>query len=774
MPAGERSASPTGRLFPIRHSEAEAILVRMFDPRRHRLHEWRIDGDGSTEVSETFHTWQCRWSGGRPAAISIRREVEIDVGGYDLLVLCVQSMRSTAITIRATVDGTRRVIVDRAPGNDAGQELEGPIGGRHISSLEIELTDPGDLPGVADLFWLGVTDSAARAALRSRVLPYPDDWHDLLLPADGDAPDAEPQLGLFFDASELDRLRARIRGPTWGPVFDRLRDLARSFQGSEPWRGIGHTVNNYPVRNGHRGDGLNACHNWIDIAAMRVCAFVGLLDGDRELMRTALHHALAVAHCDVWTPGFMSSMPGSSWETRAFSEYRYAINCIFAWDWAGSLLTDAGKELLAQAVSIKAMPWIQQTLMRHPYVRGNNQGIFFAFGGIVVSLALARHWPYGADFLEPFRAALDQTVCAYYAADGGTYEGIGYATGSLQQALAGYALYARYHDLPLESVVPDVAIRCVDYLTAMLSTEQPVGAVIKHSDGGRAGVCVTPGSLGLLCRLSDDPAVPELLAGVKEELPRTNYAPEHELNILYGPDELPPPAARPPVFRNLPVTGLLCSNRPTPQGPIRVQVIGGPAGAGHGHDDRGSFVLEAFGDELAVDRGQMPYVDPRSTIIKHARYHNLAVPHAGDGTPLRQLNPCPVATVAQGEGDEGSLHCRVDLRGVWPEPVSDAERRLDSDDPRRTLVTDRLRLAEPLAVGFYLHSRYPWHRSARGWATAGPNGKLTVVPRWQPEADQAGEDFIMGTKEPAFRLVLMSPAAAEHTLATALEVEPCA
>lgn len=757
------------KLFPIRHNEAEAILVRLFDPLRHPLGDWRIDGAESAEVEQTFHSVQCRWPGGRPLAVTMRRTVEVDAAGYDLLVLCVQSMRSTAITVRATVDGAPRVIVDRAAGIDAGQELEGEIGGRRISGLAIEITDPGDLPGVADLFWLGVTDSAARAARRTRVLPYPDDWHDLLLAGGAAPPPAEPRLGLFFDAADLERLRARVQGPTWGPVYRRLRGLAESYRGSRPWRGIGRTVNNYPVRNGHRTDGLNERHNWIDIAAMRICAFVGLLDGDRDLMRTALHHALAAAHCDAWTPGFMSGMPGSSWETRAFSEYRYAINAIFAWDWAGSLLTDAGRELLAQAVSIKAMPWIQQTLMRHPYVRGNNQGIFFAFGGIVVSVALARHWPHGGDFLEPFRAALDQTVRAYYAADGGTYEGIGYATGALQQALAGYALYARSRGARLADIVPGAAVRCVDYLTAMLSTEQPVGAVIKHSDGGRAGVCVAPGSLGLLCGLSDDPAVPALLAGVNRAPPRAGYAPEHELNIIYGPDELPPPSARPPVFRNLAVTGLLCSNRPTPDGPVRVQVIGGPARAGHGHDDRGSFVLEAFGDELAADRGQMRYVDPRSTIIKHARYHNLAVPHADGGAPLRQRNPCPVATAPEGTGDERRLHCRVDLRGVWPDPVIGAERRFDSDEPARMTVTDRLRLARPLPVGFYLHSRYPWRRCGRGWRTEGPHGRLTVTPRWRPDAEQGGEDFVLGTQEPAYRLLLISAAAAEHTLVTDLE-----
>ena len=421
------------------------------------------------------------------------------------------------------------------------------------------------------------------------------------------------------------------------------------------------------------------------------------------------------------------------------------------------------------------MPWIQQTLMRHPYVRGNNQGIFFAFGGIVASVALARHWPYGGEFLEPFRDALDQTVRAYYAADGGTYEGIGYATGSLQQALAGYAIYARHRGVPLAEIVPDVAVRSVDYITAMLSTEPPVGAVIKHSDGGRAGVCVASGSLGLLCRLSDDPAVPALLAGVKEELPRANYAPEHELNIIYGPDELPPPAARPPVFRNLSVTGLLCSNRPTPDGPVRVQVIGGPAGAGHGHDDRGSFVLEAFGDELAVDRGQMPYVDPRSGHHQARPLPQPCRPARGRRHAAAPAQPVP--------GRDRRRRCR---RRAAPALPGRPERRLAGAGHRSRTPAGLGRSAAPRG-----------HRPAAAPRAAGgrllPAQPLPVGagrarlghrrPAWPPHGNAplaaaggggAGRTFVMGTKEPAYRLLLVSEAAAEHVLVTDLEVEPCA
>ena len=163
MPVDHRSLRPSGRLFPIRHSEGEAILVRMFDPRRHPLSDWTIDGADSADLEETFHTIKCTWPGGRPLAVAMRREVEIDVDGYDLLVLCVQSMRSTAITVRAIVDGSPRVIVDRAPGIDAGQELEGPIGGRRISALEIELSDPGDMPGVRPICSGSASPTAPRA-----------------------------------------------------------------------------------------------------------------------------------------------------------------------------------------------------------------------------------------------------------------------------------------------------------------------------------------------------------------------------------------------------------------------------------------------------------------------------------------------------------------------------------------------------------------------------------------------------------------------------------
>ena len=762
------------RVHPVWYNEAEAMLFRFFDENRRHLDLWDLEQEtdhSDVTITGMFNCTRWSWGEGEPIAATLSRDVDINLDDFDSINMCIQAGSSTTISVTGVVDGTRCVLIAPVHGNDAGLELEGPIGGSRISRIEIRIEDSAIMPGLVSLFWLGVFDSAARMRMRSRVQPYPEEWWDLLVPESESILDPVPQLGLFFDAGDLSALREKAESPTWGPVTDELRKIAASHLDDEPWKGTGQLWNNYPVRDG-RGDGENTDHNWIDWGAMRVCAFIGLLDRDERLLRVALRHALAAAYCDHWNPTQMSTMPGSSWETRAFYHYRNAINIVFAWDWAGAFLTDAGKELLAQAISIKGMSWIHQTLMRHPYVRGNNQGIFFTFGAIVCSAALSKHWKFGGMFIEPAFEALNETVTQYYAADGGTYEGIGYATGSLQQALAAYAVYARHTGQSIHDIVPEVVHRIPDYIRTMLSTAKPYGAIIKTADGGRAGACVQSGSLGLLAYVTGDESISALLSGMNEQPQGAGYPPGPELNINYGPESLPPPAATPPVFHILRQTGMLCSTRSTPSGEVRIQLIGAPANVGHCHEDKGSFVLEAFGEELAADRGQMPYVDPRCTIIKMSRYHNLLIPDDPSGLPLPQINPAPDATIPTGTGDELTLRASMVLDTVWGEIVSRCSRSIESDDPIVSVVVDSIELTVERTVGFHVHSEFPWHRDVRGWYTQGVRGRLYIVPEWDTIDERGEEDFVLGTKEPGYHLALRAGRASKHKLRTRLEVEP--
>ena len=755
-------------ITPTPINEAEAVFQRFFDPYRCYLEEWKFEFDkpARSTAEQRFHASVVKWqTGGGRIVGRLSRDVQVDVSQHDRLIVCCTLPSTTKITVKLIIDGQEQTPIDSAPGENTSAELEGLVQGEAISRVTIELTDEGSVPSNAQLFWLGLAHSGRLKEMQARPNPWKGSWDDLAVP--DDRVELKPVLGLLFDEGDLARLRAKVARSPYSSLMDRLRVQAREGLGKEPWRGVG-TYPNMPQPRCYRF----RSPEHIDLLAMRLGAFVGLIDNDHELSRMAIDHALALAYCDKWQPEFLATIAGSSWEQRAFHEYRYAQNLIFAWDWAGSHLTDAGRQLLAQAVSTKGLPWILQTLMRHPYVRGCNQGVYFSWGAIICELALASLYPYATEFLDAAVKALDQTVTTYFAEDGGAFEGVGYGTSTAGHALAAYALVARHKGVALDEVVPPVLKKARDYIMTMVSTKPPFGSAIKVADGGREGIVVYQECLGLLVALTKDEAIGALLSGMLAQKDYQEYAatPGAVFNIVFGPDELPPPRANPPTFSLLPQTGMLCSNRPTEHGPVRLQLIGGPAKAGHAHDDRGSFVIEAFGEEIAMDRGQMPYDDPRCESIKLARYHNVLIPEGPDDLLPRQLNPCPAPTIPAGTGDEKVLSCSIDVTAAWGGLVASCVRRIGSASPTEFVVIDSVELPEERRVSFHLHSKFPWTRTDTGWVTRGEKAQLTVEPEWSPVEQVGEEDFVDGLKEPVYHLTLFTARATQHELRTPLHL----
>ena len=752
-------------------NEAEAVFQRFYDPHRCYLDEWRFEADASTQarVQQQFHATTINWQTGSGKVVGrLSKEMEIDASQYDRLLVCCTLPGSTWLTIRVTVDGEEQTPFEHLRGTNTSEEWDAPLRGNTISRVVIELTDDAGDPANAQLFWLGLAHSGRLKEMRERPSPWKGAWDDLMVP-EGEPIELEPTLGLLFGEGDLESLRAKAARPPYRNLMDGLRQQTQELTDLQPWRGVGP----YPNMLKPRCYRLRGTEH-ISLLAMRLGAFVGLLDEDERLCRMAVDHALALAHCDKWQPEFLPTIAGSAWEQRAFYEYRYAQNLIYAWDWAGSLLTDAGRQLLAQVVSTKALPWILQTLMRHPYVRGCNQGVYFSWGAIICELALASEYRYATELLDAAIKALDQTVTTYFAEDGGAFEGPGYVTSTAGHALAAYALVARHCNQELAAIVPPVLKNVSNYIRSMISTAPPYGSAIKVADGGRDGVTIYQECLGLLSRVTDDGAIPALLAGMLEQSGhRENSAtPGAAFNLVFGPEELPPPAAVPPTFSLLSETGMLCSNRGTAHGPVRLQLIGGPPRAGHAHDDRGSFVIEAFGEEIAMERGQMGYDDPRCSTIQFARYHNLLIPEAPDTLLPRQQNPCPAATIPEGAGDEQALHCSIDVTPAWRDLLESCVRRIDSDGPLELIVTDEVKLPEARRISFHLHSKFPWEKTGSAWVTQGTKARLTVSPEWPPEEETRDEDFIDGTKKPVHHLMLVAPPSRGHCLRTVLGLEP--
>lgn len=757
---------------PVPINESEAIFERFKDSSRSGFPKWHHSCEPGTEAtaSQFWCAVQIQWEKGNGRTVAkLSRELVLELAGYDHLMARMSMPASARLTVRIRIDGKDQTPIRDAEGKDTYVEYEGPLSGTTLEHIEIEITDSGGAPGMAMILWLGLFHKERRAAMIGREVFDEEMWEDLLLPAD-ESIVPEPALGLFFGSEDLEALRRKASAPPYDELLVNLRKMARSHLDDEPWQGVSDFCNmgNWM---GRSRDSVQ-----IDPLAMKLCAFVGLIDEDPDLLRISLHHALAAAHCKHWCPSFMEIMPGTAWESRAFIAYRVACNLIFAWDWAGSYLTDTGKTVLAQAVAMKGLPWLLMSLMRHDYVRGCNQGAYFSYGAIICEAALARIWPeHGGELIETAKAAMDQTMNRYIAEDGGAFEGIAYYSSTIGHALVGYQAYARLKGMPIESVVPERILKVPNYLTTILSTTPPVGGAVPVADGGKPGVILYPECLGSLCRLSDDEAMPALLKGV---LPvshekENSMTPGSVFNIIHGPEFLPTADVNPPVFRVLPQTGMLCSCRPTPHGPVRLQLIGAPAGAGHSHEDKGSFIIEAFGERIAIDRGQMAYDDPRCQVIKHARYHNVLIPDTDEGLPAHQINPCPKAVLPEGKGDETRLACYVDASGVYPGLAFRWTRDIDSETPAEFVVTDTMELKTPGTVGFHLHSSFVWEKTDQGWVTRGQKAQLFVSPQWQTQEEQGEQDFVDGRKEPAYHLTLRAEPALKHELRTGITVKHC-
>ena len=751
-------------------NEAEAVFSRLWDRLRSDISEWTVGGtDGTgTRFVHAGNRAAVHWDRGGGCVARLRRSPDLALEDYDHVHLCISLATTTQMTIRVCVDGKESTPISGARGTNVFEEYEGPVAGSRLEWLEIELEDESPRPGMAQVSWVGVLNAARRDRRRTRTGLDRDAFADLVKPL-GETVSPAPTLGLFFGEDDLDALRRKVARAPYARVMAALREEARGYIGSRPWLGVGTHPNPFNPRCGRMEPRLE-----VDPLACRICSFVGLVDRDEELCRVAIDHALALAHCDWWVNDMLDTFPGTTWQRPAFFHYRMGTNVAFAWDWAGSYLTEAGKAVIAQALLLKAMPGFYATFARYPYVRTNNQGAYMSYGAIICMLALSHMWPLVTEPLETVVGWLDETMENYIGEDGGAHEGPGYVTSTLGHALVAYRAVARHRGVRLEEVAHPRLLKAADFVMAILSTCEPPGSTIHVTDGGRPGATIYRECLAGLVELSPGHPIAVLMANMLEtgSVRETHATPGSVFNLVFGPETFPEGRAMPPVFRILEDVGMLCSCRPTPHGPVRLQCIGGKPGAGHGHEDKGSFVLEAFGEEIAIDPGQLRYSDARMRTISFAQYHNLLAPDGRDGLPAHQLNPYRDGACPEGQGDERTLHAAISADGVYGDVVTRWRRCIDSDEPTVFVVTDEMDLAEDGHVSFHLQSRFPWVRVEVGWETAGERAVLTVEPQWVRTLEEQETEMVDGAENTLYHLRLRSEAGKVHRLVTGLSVRP--
>jgi len=190
--------------------------------------------------------------------------------------------------------------------------------------------------------------------------------------------------------------------------------------------------------------------------------------------------------------------------------------------------------------------------------------------------------------------------------------------------------------------------------------------------------------------------------------------------------EIPATGKPLPTFVYLPEMGVMASTRRLGDEMVKLLIMGNRAGAGHTHEDKGSFVLEFAGDTFALDPGTCDYSHPLSLTLKQCQRHNMLVPV---GMPERPhpTNPLPADVKPHGSGDESSFRAEINATPGWETYYRRWRRSWDSPTPDTLVIRDEYELAQGDAVEFYWHTKLPVTVAGQTITISGRRGRATLT-----------------------------------------------
>jgi hypothetical protein len=145
--------------------------------------------------------------------------------------------------------------------------------------------------------------------------------------------------------------------------------------------------------------------------------------------------------------------------------------------------------------------------------------------------------------------------------------------------------------------------------------------------------------------------------------------------------------------------GVMSSVRRLRGDEVRLFIMGNKAGAGHTHEDKGSFVLEFAGETFAMDPGTCDYGHPLSFTLKTCLRHNMLVPSGLIDRP-HPASPLPADVKPKGEGNNTRGHASIDATAGWEGYYRKWVRTWDSPTPDVLTITDDYEIVAGDGVDF--------------------------------------------------------------------------
>ena len=713
---------------PRAFNSAEAIIEPFWDPQLSGLSQWTV-ADGAAHGLRIYQNW-C-WAGfewaRKPAsgpALRMSRRFEIDLREYDRLVVSVMAPTRSILRVIAHTDlGERPFEAPPAPALKKEHALD-LRGAARLQSLTIEIDASAD--GIAEGWfnWIGLQNSRALPSHLAQREHFNPAWEPYLRPEDYE-PRFEPMHGLLIGRRELDDIRRRHERHLAEHGDSPFVRMGREAAGCVPEQMVRDFVNfwgdtRYCRERDHGNQlltrGLNA-------------AIAGLLLRDRHLLRLGARYAMALAMCGRWDDGMICHFPGSPFEHRCFVQSLCIFETALILDLAGEWFTDIGRDFLMRRIAEEGLGAIHFNTWKHEYIFHCNQLAWFTPGRMLGCLLLEKHWPRVKPYTRLAYQDLNESLGDAILPDGGYVEGPTYFTCVGRDAGLSLYLYARARRRKFDATVPPAMRQTGDFGAAVASTDAAQD-VIPICDA-----VPTHSVLSLAVMASVLPRS-QWAAMFHKALQRGNGMPPVSasavspmadgLLALHLGSSIPADAPPPPPFVYLPDMGLAASTRRSGPDLVKVLIMGNKAGAGHTHEDKGSFVLEFAGETFAMDPGTTDYSSPLAGELQNCERHNMLVPF---GTAERPHPQCPLQAEVRPrcQGDEIRFRATIDATPGWEPYYSRWARTWDAPQPDALTITDEWELKQGSGVVFLWQTRLPALLDGRTLTLKGRRGVAHIT-----------------------------------------------
>jgi hypothetical protein len=691
---------------------AEAIIDPFWDPKLSELDSWSVAGDEAhgLEVRQNWCFVEFGWTSRNPdgPSLSMERAFDIDCGAYDTLVLSAMAPLGSIVRLEADTDrGPRRF--EAPPAGVKKREIALPLeGAGRIGRVRIEVESRASGIEAGWLNWLGLASTVHLDRMLAVASNRDTRWEKHLVPENHE-PSFAPAYGLVLTAGEIESLRSRHEAMTARGEASPFVAAAERAGTTPPEELIGDFVSfwNDTRYNRERDHGKQILSHGLNAAV------AGVLLRDKSLLRLAARYALSIGMCGKWDDGFICFFPGGDFEHRCFVQSLCAYDVAAILDLAGEMFTELGRSFLLRRLAEEAIGSIDFVTWKHEYIFHCNQLAWFTPGRMLALAVLSRHYPRVKPHLETAYRDLCESLDYSILPDGGYVEGPTYFRCVGRDAGLGLYYYARVHGKRLDEVVPESMKRCDVFGEAVMSTDEATDVIpicdarSRHELLSQAMMAnLLPGSAwGSMVRkrVALEHGWPADISDRSDDsVPMMGDA-AIAWNLV---ESLPSATSRRANYLELPVMGPIVSIRNLGDHTVKLFIQGNHAGAGHTHEDKGSFVLEFAGETYALDPGSCDYSHPLAEILQHCERHSMLVPVGMSERP-HPKSPLPVDLRPVGKGDAKTFSAAIDLAAGWERYYRAWNRRWESPTPDLIEITDSWELSRGDGVEFFWQTRLP-------------------------------------------------------------------